>query len=278
MCGIYDMYGPFKGYYHELFLRNKAFLTKRMVRTKIKGTKFKAASSPDQEPDFYAMEPVSVSPASSVAEGAEPADTSGAVTPPSSVCAPPPIEHNISSNSSPVISSDIAPARNFSPAEIQALMIQAQAVAAAANCMPNSAPSSYATSSQYYDNNMNVVPEDLTPTPLSMNNIQRSTKLGQMRFPPFLQENAVAEDFASLFGGSALSSARRSSVSGGGAVLDQAVDDLFSSPSPQGIATNSNMDFASAFWDTISPEAGTDTVLETDQQLGNVLDKLMQEW
>lgn len=43
------------GYYHELFLRGKAFLTKTMQRTKIKGTKFKAASSPDQEPDFYSM-------------------------------------------------------------------------------------------------------------------------------------------------------------------------------------------------------------------------------
>ena len=43
------------GYYHELFLRGKTFLTKKMSRTKIKGTKFKAASSPDQEPDFYNM-------------------------------------------------------------------------------------------------------------------------------------------------------------------------------------------------------------------------------
>ena len=43
------------GYYHELFLRGKPFLCKRMVRTKVKGTKFKAASSPEQEPDFYAM-------------------------------------------------------------------------------------------------------------------------------------------------------------------------------------------------------------------------------
>lgn len=43
------------GYYHELFLRGKEFLCKRMMRTKVKGTKFKAASSPDQEPDFYTM-------------------------------------------------------------------------------------------------------------------------------------------------------------------------------------------------------------------------------
>jgi hypothetical protein len=30
-----------------------------MMRTKVKGTKFKAASSPDGEPDFYTMPPVS---------------------------------------------------------------------------------------------------------------------------------------------------------------------------------------------------------------------------
>lgn len=53
------------GYYHELFLRGKEFLCKRMMRTKVKGTKFKAASSPDQEPDFYTMPPVTVTPASS---------------------------------------------------------------------------------------------------------------------------------------------------------------------------------------------------------------------
>jgi hypothetical protein len=43
------------GYYHELFLRGKHFLCKRMVRTKVKGTKFKAASNPNQEPNFYLM-------------------------------------------------------------------------------------------------------------------------------------------------------------------------------------------------------------------------------
>jgi hypothetical protein len=46
------------GYYHELFLRGRPGLAKKMQRTKIKGTKFKAASSPDQEPDFYRMPPV----------------------------------------------------------------------------------------------------------------------------------------------------------------------------------------------------------------------------
>ena len=53
------------GYYHELFLRGKTFLCKRMTRTKVKGTRFKAASSPEQEPDFYSMAPVVVTPPNS---------------------------------------------------------------------------------------------------------------------------------------------------------------------------------------------------------------------
>uniref|UniRef100_A0A7R9WKV0 HSF-type DNA-binding domain-containing protein n=1 Tax=Pseudictyota dubia TaxID=2749911 RepID=A0A7R9WKV0_9STRA len=47
-----------KAYYHELFLRGKPLLTKKMVRVRIKGTKYKAASSPDSEPDFYKMPPM----------------------------------------------------------------------------------------------------------------------------------------------------------------------------------------------------------------------------
>lgn len=47
------------GYYHELFLRGKTFLCKQMNRTKVKGTRFKAASSPDQEPNFYLMVSIS---------------------------------------------------------------------------------------------------------------------------------------------------------------------------------------------------------------------------
>lgn len=50
------------GYYHELFLRGMPHLCKKMTRTKVKGTRFKAASSPESEPDFYKMPPVTVTP------------------------------------------------------------------------------------------------------------------------------------------------------------------------------------------------------------------------
>jgi HSF-type DNA-binding len=43
------------GYYHEYFLRGRPCLSKHMFRVRIKGIKVKAANSPDQEPDFYAL-------------------------------------------------------------------------------------------------------------------------------------------------------------------------------------------------------------------------------
>jgi len=46
-------------YYHEHFLRGRAFLTKNIIRTKVKGTKIRPTSAPEDEPNFYAMTPVS---------------------------------------------------------------------------------------------------------------------------------------------------------------------------------------------------------------------------
>mmetsp|Transcript_1035 Transcript_1035/g.2023 ORF Transcript_1035/g.2023 Transcript_1035/m.2023 type:complete len:319 (+) Transcript_1035:61-1017(+) len=43
------------GYYHELFLRSKVFLVQNIHRVKVKGTKIRARSNPEQEPNFYAM-------------------------------------------------------------------------------------------------------------------------------------------------------------------------------------------------------------------------------
>jgi Heat shock transcription factor len=42
-------------YYHELFLRGRPLLSMKMVRTRIKGTKIRASSSPADEPQFYSM-------------------------------------------------------------------------------------------------------------------------------------------------------------------------------------------------------------------------------
>jgi len=53
-------------YYHEYFLRGKPFLTRNIVRTKVKGTKIRAASSPEDEPDFYSMPPLPILPTDSV--------------------------------------------------------------------------------------------------------------------------------------------------------------------------------------------------------------------
>jgi hypothetical protein len=48
------------GYYHELFMRGKLFLANRIKRSKVKGTKIKAVTSPETEPDFYSMPSVVV--------------------------------------------------------------------------------------------------------------------------------------------------------------------------------------------------------------------------
>jgi hypothetical protein len=41
------------GYYHELFLRSKRFLSHRIHRVKIKGEGARKPSSPETEPNFY---------------------------------------------------------------------------------------------------------------------------------------------------------------------------------------------------------------------------------
>jgi len=43
------------GYYHELFLRDRVFLSHSIQRIKVKGTGVRARSNPDQEPELWAM-------------------------------------------------------------------------------------------------------------------------------------------------------------------------------------------------------------------------------
>ena len=74
--------GPDTGaYYHELFLRGKAFLCNNLHRTRIKGYWVRQSSSPETEPDFYCMPHV-------CAEGGPTADKtnkSGAFVPPPTI-------------------------------------------------------------------------------------------------------------------------------------------------------------------------------------------------
>jgi len=44
-------------YYHEIFLRGKKFLSRRMTRQKVNGNRIRSAGNPDEEPDL-SMYPV----------------------------------------------------------------------------------------------------------------------------------------------------------------------------------------------------------------------------
>jgi hypothetical protein len=50
------------GYYHELFLRDRVFLSHSIQRVKVKGTGVRARSNPDQEPEFWSMPWLTASP------------------------------------------------------------------------------------------------------------------------------------------------------------------------------------------------------------------------
>mmetsp|Transcript_17765 Transcript_17765/g.26294 ORF Transcript_17765/g.26294 Transcript_17765/m.26294 type:complete len:327 (-) Transcript_17765:101-1081(-) len=61
--------GPDKGgYYHELFLRGKPFLARRMQRKCIKGTGVRCRNNPQEEPNFYKMAPIAIIPSDSDSE------------------------------------------------------------------------------------------------------------------------------------------------------------------------------------------------------------------
>jgi hypothetical protein len=48
----------YSAYYHELFLRDKYFLARRIQRTRVKGYWVRQCASPETEPDFSSMPPV----------------------------------------------------------------------------------------------------------------------------------------------------------------------------------------------------------------------------
>jgi hypothetical protein len=61
------------GYYHELFLRGRVFLSHSIQRVKVKGTGVRARSNPDQEPNLWNMTWLEEAAASSNSESIVPA-------------------------------------------------------------------------------------------------------------------------------------------------------------------------------------------------------------
>ncbi|KAL7576376.1 hypothetical protein ACA910_018185 [Epithemia clementina (nom. ined.)] len=88
------------GYYHEYFIRGRPDLCRFMVRTRVKGNGLKAASSPETEPDFYAMEPCVERPLPSDCEGikTEPTERPNTVKPKRTKSSPPPLPASTTSN------------------------------------------------------------------------------------------------------------------------------------------------------------------------------------
>jgi hypothetical protein len=272
------------GYYHELFLRGKPFLCKRMFRTKIKGTRFKAASSPDQEPDFYAMPPV-VENNNSTDKGVTISKTTsgggGAVTPPSS-------------SSSIMGSAVVPPPLSLNPTQMQQLLslaaLQQQMLpnivshATVTSMLPSTSSSSSCNNAgSYYRNstmpssvvlnNRQDEDDDLSPTPLATTATTASMAASKRGTSFYPLDDAVAQDFSSLFGSSSSSNARTNKNEAASSVLDQAVQDMF--------ASSGATSLDAFLWDAnqeMQPEDQEPIVLETDEQLGNMLDKFLEEW
>lgn len=67
-------------YYHPMFLRGRMFLAHRIPRLRLKGNRCRAGNNPDEEPDFYSMEPVR--PLVEQAPAATPGPLTAAAAPP----------------------------------------------------------------------------------------------------------------------------------------------------------------------------------------------------
>eukprot|EP00934_Nitzschia_sp_Nitz4_P004336 Nitzschia sp. Nitz4//scaffold133_size116822//2039//3639//NITZ4_003789-RA/size116822-augustus-gene-0.160-mRNA-1//-1//CDS//3329535342//4326//frame0 len=236
------------GYYHELFLRGKEFLCKRMVRTKVKGTKFKAASSPDQEPNFYSMPPVVVTPHSSdcETESSVPTLTQVPITTSNTSMlygALAPMPESLVSTI-PTTASGPAPSYQAYPVYLTQAQ-QQQQQPPVAKVVQSSTASTAASSLGYpYPTGAPVsapAPVSSAPQPNASNNTSNSDS------NDLLEEED--ED-----------------------VLDEAVDELFLDPSGTRVDVNDSvLDFIQV-WDPSS--YGEDAALQNDEQLANVLDKM----
>jgi len=229
------------GYYHELFLRGRANLCKRMVRTKVKGTKFKAASSPEEEPNFYNMPPVIVTPHSSDCDNSEDGHSAGR-------------SYHDSFNGSTVSHHNFNEGRGDYRAPSYTFDSYQGSTAAA---QPQEAPVSPMVNK--------FAMQTFGTLPPPMGGMSSTSRLASQFAPtsPIPANNArSAVDF------SAIPSIQ---PSGSGDFLDQAVDELFLEDSQ---AVNEVMEFVNV-WDA---EEGINMgEVTNDIQLGNLLDRLLDD-
>jgi hypothetical protein len=208
-----------------------------MIRTKVKGTKFKAASSPELEPNFYHMPPVVV------------------VTPHSSDC-----DHSENDDCSSGHDSD-------SKGSSEPIMMQSQAFQPPHHQFDHSPHHIYATlqpddppkSTMVNKLALQIFGSDLLDMPSSPQ-VSSQVSLGSP-----ISAN-TSRDYVTV---PVVSTASSIPLSPSNEFLDQAIDDLFLEDSQ---AANEVMDFVSA-WDE-EFERGQVT---NDLELGNLLDKILQD-
>ncbi|KAL3916215.1 MAG: hypothetical protein SGILL_005278 [Bacillariaceae sp.] len=237
------------GYYHELFLRSKNSLVKRMKRTKIKGTKFKAASSPDQEPDFYSMPPV--------AAAAQVSDESSSDNDSHSHK----MDQSVSMQTQSCgMSMRYNSSTTFDPIPLQVPCSQVfHPPMQAFNMFPVATNGNVATASPTLSG--------VTSAPVSSTSNWGDTgNVSMMAFSGITSSGLIPGNFTSAPAVAAPTSAADS-------ILDDAVDELFNTgPIPESIGNLDDLWDSDGFGET--KEAG---IIENDLQLGNLLESFLEQ-
>jgi len=209
-----------------------------MIRTKVKGTKFKAASSPEEEPNFYKMAPVTVTPNSSDCDHSENDDCSSG--------------HDSYSKGS----SDAT------------MMAKKQAFQPPHQSFDDPLPLEYAT----------LQPQEAPVSPM-VNKLAMQifgsdpveTRLPQAINSQMSFEAPIPVNMASNYVSSPVAASAPSiPMAQSNDYLDQAIEELFLEDAH---AANEVMDFVNA-WD----EDFQMGPVNNDLELGNLLDKILQEW
>ncbi|KAL3909229.1 MAG: hypothetical protein SGILL_008168 [Bacillariaceae sp.] len=227
-------------YYHELFLRGKSSLAKSMKRTKIKGTKFKAASSPDQEPDFYSMTPVMSAVHVSDESSADSDSFAQNFAMQTQSCGINPGMGFHSSNSFDPIPLRIPCPQVFHPP----MEPYSNGIAVNGNAASPSVASSPATNFTWQDTGAVLM---MAPSGISSGGVHAPTLVSSTSAPP----PAGTHD-----------------------ILDDAVDELFcgNEPIPEGIGELSDL------WDPATFGETNDVgLIQNDLQLGNLLESFLQQ-